>query len=444
LLYADDVVLLAELAVNITDLLGVLALFSMLFGMRVNMSKTKAVVFTWPGVSQVRLASLQRTCAAWRYGGVPVPVEEQFTYLGLVFHQTKGCSVAPQLRADAGRKAAYALLEAAAARGVRQPAFLCRLFDSKVEPGMSYGCQIWAPGLHGCLTHAKVLDRARVPAEGVHYDFLRQLGGLPPSCHRWVLQAEFGRQPLLLRWLRLAARFYDRVVEAEGSMMHAALSESVEFWRQGDKGCWFAQLHAAALALGVPGVSAGDAQQCPSVAAALELPICEKAFEDAGAVFVRAFWRGEAAAAEPAAASSAQVVPSTYRQWVRGSPPLPGGGPAPHLRLFVSTRVSQAVTRLRVSNFPLRIMTGRYEPTKPSREQRTCRACKQPLVEDLPHFLLHCPCYTPVRQQYAQLFTQGATTASLLGAADQIEVAAAVWAMLQARQQVPERPAALL
>jgi hypothetical protein len=376
-----------------------------------------------------------------------VSVEQHFRYLGIVFHETKGCRVAAELLADSGLKASYALLEGAEGKGIQQSAFLCRMFDMLVGPVLSYGCQIWGPCLHGALTHKRIVSRSHVPAEGVHLDFLRQLGGLPSSSSCWVTQAEFGRQPLLLRWLRLAARFLDKALSAEGTIMHEALVDNVQLWLDGDEGCWFAQLHAAAVALGVPGVTAGDAQQLTSVEAALQLPISESTFETAGDTFLRGFWGVEMADADPTQVQ-AGVAACTYRQWVVGGV-LPSGAPppAPHLPLFASTRLKQALIRLRVTSYPLRIMTDRYHrPVRP-REQRTCMCCaqapgEQAPVEDLQHFLLHCPCYGAVRQRHAVLFPPGATTASVLGAADQYALALAVWDMLQTRQRKLEHNSA--
>ncbi len=136
---------------------------------------------------------------------------------------------------------------------------------------------------------------------------------------------------------------------------------------------------------------------------------------------------------------------STYVHYVAGG--IPGGQPAPAqylAALDVRPRESHMVTRLRVSSYPLRVMTGRYETEEHDeggtistrrlpRGRRTCQVCRQPHVEDLQHFLLHCPTYTHIRARRQALFAHG-STAGILSHHDRKELTEGIAEMLAFRK----------
>jgi hypothetical protein len=86
IVFADDLALLARTAAHMQRLLTALDIFCLMFDMQVNMhvhwgmvpfSKTQGMVFH-------RLRA--RPPAEWAYRGCPIPIVEQFGYLGLLFH----------------------------------------------------------------------------------------------------------------------------------------------------------------------------------------------------------------------------------------------------------------------------------------------------------------------------------------------------------------------
>jgi hypothetical protein len=92
-------------------------------------------------------------------------------------------------------------------------------------------------------------------------------------------------------------------------------------------------------------------------------------------------------------------------------------------------------------------MTGRYErvvveegDTRKSvrlpRSERICLVCKQPVLEDVQHFLLHCDGYRHFRQEHVGLFQEDATVASILQWGDQRRLALLISDMLAHRAQM--------
>ena len=468
ILYADDVVLLVESPDHMQQLLDVLDLFCTLFGMRVNMSKTKGVVFhanAGPRSSTIRRCN-------WSFQGQAIEIAHDYTYLGVVFDEKNGCVAGAEARAVAGRKAMYALLGRTRALHLNQSDLLCRLFDQLIEPGLSYGCQVWGPALADkVLSPATwqsqssqadtqrpphrfdhVLNRKFVPAEAVHLDYLRHIGGLPSCSQRWITLAEFDRKPLVVRWLALAARLWERLScmrsrhrtyhnmlqlglgdepMPEGSALTVTVfEESIQmFVDDPTSSCWAAQFLRCMRQLGV----VDDLSAYSTVDGWLEADVTEAAVKVACDQMIESWWvQAGANQPDPSVAGSDDVWCSTYRQWVQG--PQPG---APHLKQFLSHSVKQSLIRLRVGCYPLRVATGRNEGADRRgipRSSRTCRVCNEPgSVEDLRHFLLQCSAYAAIRQRWHEVFGTHQCTKAVLGQRNQSGVAAAIWHMVQHR-----------
>jgi hypothetical protein len=343
---------------------------------------------------------------------------------------------------------------------------------------MSFGCQVWGPTVavkvfrsigrqvgsaaseaassaqHAAHVFDGILDRRSVAAEGVHLDFLRQVAGLPSFSHTWVTLAEFGRQPMLVRWLKLATRLWERLRLALTADEHDELLASpisVKAFEQSIKlfladplgGSWAAEFLCCMHHLGV-----ADPYGCLTVRDVLDLSITEQRVVDACNALIESWWlKAGAEHVDPRSASSDAVYCSTYRQWVRGPEAVRS---APHLKSFLTFRLKQSLIRFRVGGFPLRIATGRNEgsgranasggrqlgPRGIPRGSRTCHVCKSTeAVEDIKHFLLECPVYQSLRSKWSCVFEGHSDPASLLGQNDQYKLAAALHDLLQLRHR---------
>ena len=473
-LYADDVVLAVRVAAQMQQLLDVLSTFCDLFGMTVNLAKTRAVVFAPAGMQRSKAL---RGCT-WHYREQPIRVDTEYTYLGLLFDEKRGCGAAVGVRAKAGRFAMQSLMGRVRALRLDQSDIVCRLFDQLVEPVLSFGCQIWAPavieralapraqrGRPGSElqrpphTLDNVLDRVLVEAEAVHLDFLRQVGGLPPCSQKWVTLAEFGRKPLLHKWLKCIARWWARLVRgcvaaAASTASFPGAPLSIRAFKQNvslflhDRSCdgWAAQVLRCMATLGV--ITSAQLGACSTVHDVLQLDITPRTVVSRFDALIVQWWQNAGAQhADPRTASNNDVVCSTYCQWVQ----TVLGSPAPHLKQFLLHHHKLALIRLRTGGYPLRIATGRNEGSGSTnirqghthghryleRSNRTCLICNAlGAVEDLKHFLLECPAYAQLRQTYHAVFAGHTATATLLQQPDQCTLATAIYDMIQHRTSV--------
>ena len=94
-------------------------------------------------------------------------------------------------------------------------------------------------GAHVCLAGSKMDPRSpENKPEKVHTAFLRRISGMGKAVHQASLDKEYGRYPLMLQWLILAARFWNKMADrSESALIHMAYKDSVELMLRGKK-CW--------------------------------------------------------------------------------------------------------------------------------------------------------------------------------------------------------------
>ena len=222
LLYADDLVLLAETSHKLQQLLDALQSFCSEYDMQVNVGKTEIVVF---GKRKYTGA------AVWQYQGQQVPVSDQFKYLGVQFHATRGVSACTEALAAAGSRAMWAMLARCKEHGVSNLSMQVQLFNTLVSPILCYCSEVWGPALlrqpgSGAALVGKLQDNV---ISRVQYLFLRTIAGrVRKSTCRMLLSREFGAQPLVCTWLRAALAMWNRAVElGDASLLGRAMRENL-------------------------------------------------------------------------------------------------------------------------------------------------------------------------------------------------------------------------
>ena len=244
IMYADDVnLLVVDDAKQMQDLLNVLQLFCDLFGMKVNMKKTKVMI-----IRSGKLVPKHLKALALTYNGQPLSLSEQEKYLGLVMHECKSMIFAAEQRGAVGAKAYHSMMVTVAQKGLQRPDILCDLFAKKVRPVLSYGAHIWGPYMFNRWARDP-LSLENKP-EKVHTAFLRRISGMGKAVHKASLYKEYGRCPLMLQWLVLAARYWNKMADrGESALIRMAYKDNVELMLRGKK-CWTWHFLKAMSAIG--------------------------------------------------------------------------------------------------------------------------------------------------------------------------------------------------
>ena len=442
IMYADDVnLLVVDDAKQMQELLNVLQLFCDLFGMKVNMKKTKLMIIRSGQLMPEHLKEVVLT-----YNGQLLSVSEQEKYLGLVMHECKSMITAGQQRGALGAKAYHSMMVTVAQKGLQRPDILCDLFDKKVRPVLSYGAHIWGPYMFNRWAKKDPLNCENKP-EKVHTAFLRRISGMGKSVHKASLYKEYGRYPLMLQWLVLAARFWNKMAERrESALINMAYKDNVKLMLRGKK-CWTWHFLKAMLAIGAIENEAAFQVQGrkteknvhDTVEKVSRMHFDEEMVENKAWLFFDRPW-AQCGALNPATAPSKQVFLSTYKNWVG----VHEGG-AKHLSHFIPIHLRRQLVGLKCGSHPLNVHRMRFHGVP--REARTCQVCGQKgMVEDLKHFMLDCEHYAPLRAKHTNIFSSAhlagkddsAVLRMVLNHEHQLDLACCVQEMFTHREAVLE------
>ena len=284
------------------------------------------------------------------------------------------------------------------------PLLAMQLFDVYVRPVLSYGVEIWGPGLAVASLSGKGADAC----ERVHLSFLRQLLGVSDRCSALTVLAETGRMPLAVAWAKQTIRFAKRVVGFEDTRVaKQALLDSVALAAAGGaagrgRQCWAAEVGQLCDLLAQPAgflwgqlpeeLDADEAHECAQ----------EKHYGR---------YRGEGAPA----------MVQRYRDHILGAEVgLTTYLFAPYLTSVPDRCCRAELARVRLGCSKLVPEDeGRMKALDRSHRPCPCGAALGSTV----HVLLECPLFEGVRAQFPGLFAEGQTLATFLGQEDQVAVA---------------------
>ena len=352
---------------------------------------------------------------------------------------------AAEQRAAVGAKAYHSMMVTVAQKGLQRPDILCDLFDKKVRPVLSYGAHIWGPYMFNRWARDPLSPENK--PEKVHTAFLRRISGMGKAVHKVSLYKEYGRCPLMLQWLVLAARFWNKMADrGESALIRMAYKDNVELMLRGKK-CWTWHFLKAMSAIGAINNAAAVKVQGrrtaknvqDTVEKVMNMHFDEEMVESKAYMFLDKAW-GNCQAMDPATAPSNQVFISTYKNWVG----VHEGG-AKHLSHFMPTHLRRQLVGLRCGCHPLNVHRMRFHGVP--RRERTCQVCGQEgAVEDLMHFMLHCEHYAPIRAKHTNIFSDSHAAEKdnnevlrmVLDHAHQLDLACCIQEMFSHRETILE------
>ena len=136
MLYADDTLLLAESANELQDALNALHAYCSKWGLRVNLDKTKVVVFSRGKVRKYK---------CFYYGNDVIDVIDDYLYLGVIFNFNNKFNKAKNRLKTLGLKATFGLI--AKIKKLNLPmSIVTQIIETCIIPVLFYGCEVWGYG----------------------------------------------------------------------------------------------------------------------------------------------------------------------------------------------------------------------------------------------------------------------------------------------------------
>ena len=395
LMYADDMVFLANSAAELAKMNKIASDFARKNRFQYNGSKSGVMVFNVNAVERRRARERR-----WILFGDQVQVVDEYVYLGTVTVNAEGSWSKHLMTAvNKARKRSEELLWLFRQDVGFRPRTAVTLWQAMVRPVLEYACEIW---------NGQVPEYAMNAAEGVQMSFLRgTLGlhskgsGVPDE----VVRAETGTEPLRSRWSKLQLGYWRRVFTAPPARLLRVVASFRHRERMEGEGGIGSRGWMRAVQENLMQHSLGDYWLRPAMMDNISL--CDWRATVYEAVD-EAFNRARAARLEGMTSAKDYVMIKNWDVNVAEYSVMSGeegklGQYVPES--YLDDRNNLKGTRLkllcRTNSLPVMNRIGREVRPPWPQAHRLCLMCDHQVVEDVPHFVMDCPAYARHR---ARLF----------------------------------------
>ena len=358
ILYADDQVLFSTSPTTLQQMLNDVETYCNAWGLKINVSKTKALIFEKGG---------RRTNYNFFLYGEKLEIVASFKYLGIHFFKNGGWYRSQKCIAEHTSKAMHRLFSV-----FSQYEFStqekCKLFDTPVSTVLNYSSEIW--GLH------EGKDK-----ESIHTKFLRKILYVNKSTNLAGLYGELGRVPhQVIRKINMF-RYWIKLLHVDNSnitkRVYLLLKQDADNNVTYNKLNWASQIKDILETLGL-----GD------------------------------LWRYQEIADIALTNIKQRILDHYYQSWyssINNSQRLSTYNRFKHtfnlesyLDIIYERKYKIALTRFRLSSHRLEIERGRYFNIP--RTERKCKFCSQNTTENEYHVLLVCPLYKDLRKKFLKAY----------------------------------------
>ena len=353
LLYADDLVLVAESKIELQRMINRLKSYCDMWNLKINLQKTKVVVF--------RNGGTLRSYENWFYGNDKLEVTPYYKYLGLVFSSRFSWYMCQKTLADQATKAIFSLKTHLHRFGPLPASIMFKIFDTKIQPILSYGSEIW-------FTHeAKDIDT-------VHSKFCKYVLRINWSAPNTFVRGELGRYSMYCNRILKAIKYWFRVLRMNDNRLPAQCYKLQYGWAERNIDCWAYHIRHFLFTYGFGHVWISQGVGDISL-------FCNELKQRLHDVDIQA-WR-------ESLTSSSRLILYNYikHDFARES----------YLEQIENPYYRSLIVKLRGGLLPLLYNTGFY--TNTPIDQRLCPACSL-LVEDEYHVIVICHKYSSLRRTF--------------------------------------------
>ena len=191
LLFADDIVLLADTVIGLQNQIDNLHVASGRLGLQVNLQKTKVMIFRKGG----HIAAHER----WSIDGNILEVVNEYKYLGCKFTTKMSSNIAMVELASRGKAAAVQINKMLKKLDYVVPDLFFKILEGQVQPILLYACEVW--GLNKCNV-----------IETVNLYSLKQFLNVHVKTPNIMIYGDTGRYPLSINAAMRLAKFWLKIL----------------------------------------------------------------------------------------------------------------------------------------------------------------------------------------------------------------------------------------
>jgi len=353
LMFADDMCILSETPEGLQSSLNRLYEYCQNWGIEVNSSKTKVMVFRKRG----KVLDNEQ----WTYGGNILENVDSFNYLGTVFNYTGSFNLNNEYIVGKALKALNVLL-ANCKKMPLKPKLLCQLFDSFVGSILSYAAEVWG------YTKAKEIER-------IHLKFCKRILNVPVNSCSAAVYGELGRHPLYINWHCKIINYWCKLQSTDNIILKSLYRLSLDDFNKGYTN-WVANVKCILDNQGMSYMfNSSTGTNVKVIPRILKQSLIDTHLQNWRAIVDRS----------PVLSFYRNVKSSIQYEAYLDILPC-------NLRFLIS--------RFRISAHSLRIQSGRFARNRIDRHLRICQLCEKHDIEDEFHMILVCPSYMSLRKKY--------------------------------------------
>jgi hypothetical protein len=361
LLYADDIVFLAETEADLQRLLSILHKWSETWNMSVNVDKTKVVHFKCGPATP-------RSAGPFLYGETELEVVERYRYLGVVLTEHLDLSITAKCIAQSAQRALGLLIAKGRAHGGFPFDVYTKLYNSLVVPILDYGSAVLGHRIYNSIK--AVQHRAsryflgvgkKTPLVALQGD----MGWHVPEHYQWI--------GVTRQWCRMATMEETRINKRVFTWAQKASSRYKNY-----------QYHVTGFYNRIGMSHITDIMNCP------EFKEIREEMNSSLSNHYEEIWSTKLNR-EGAVRGQGRNKLRTYRTFKRQF------ATEAYVKAPLPRAKRRAIAKFRSGTAPLRLEIGRYynEPE----EERLCKFCDMGEVENEEHCITRCSCFNDFREE---------------------------------------------
>ena len=194
MLYADDLILLAESEQDLQTQMNSLGTYADIFQMEVNQKKTKVLIFDKPAKLK------KRASKTLSIGNINIEEDKIYKYLGVVFTSKGSFIEHVNTLKEKANKAYYSIVARSKEWQGFNPKTFFHIFDHTILPILNYGAEIWG-------------GKEWIELEKLHLSAYKYILGVSHSTPTNGIYAELGRHPLQISRKIAIVKYLKRLTE---------------------------------------------------------------------------------------------------------------------------------------------------------------------------------------------------------------------------------------
>ena len=353
MLFADDVVLLSTTVVGLQRQLNILYNTACRLNLTVNQDKSKIVIFRKGGYIAQR--------ENWIYGGVPLEIVNQYKYLGIIFSTCVTFSYSLEQMALKAKKCVFGVLKFLWSLGENSPKLFFKIFDSQIQPILTYGSEVW-----GLTTDHTVIER-------VHLLAIKRLLNVSIRTPNALVYHESGRYPLFIQTSTKCIRYWLKLINMEETRIPKKAYRMLYALHSNGKNNWVSSVCSTLYKYGFGYVWENQGVQNVTLfISAFKQRLVDCHFQDLDSLVM---------------SNERYQFYSSFRQ-LRGIPD--------YFNLLKNPILRKRLTRIRLGVSQLKTHKHRYSNQEGNTDCSFCQGIEESEI----HFILVCPKYKSIREQY--------------------------------------------